>query len=151
MAGQPGACLCPELMDAFFQDRKTELSQMNAIVDMSAETFLRLGALTDWMGPHGARMIHNAEALDTTMRIASTQADLYGVFFNRPRKRVQVRVMEDGRFETRDTAIDRDHALFTLERVRSIVHRYILQGNVKTREGRQHPDRDAQFRYKSVQ
>jgi Rhodopirellula transposase DDE domain len=24
---------------------------------------------------------------------------------------------------------------------------YSLQGNVKTREGRQHPDRDAQFRY----
>jgi len=105
----------------------------------------------DWMGPHGARMIHNAEALDMTMRIASTQADLYGVFFNRPRKRVQVRVMEDGRFETRDTAIDRDHALFTLERARSIVHGYSLQGNVKTHEGRQHPDRDAQFRYKSVQ
>jgi hypothetical protein len=42
VAGQPSACICPELMDAFFQDRKTELSQTNAIVDMSAETFLRL-------------------------------------------------------------------------------------------------------------
>ena len=33
--------------------------------------------------------------------------------------------------------------------VATLLHRlgYSLQGNVKTREGRQHPDRDAQFRY----
>ena len=33
--------------------------------------------------------------------------------------------------------------------VAELLHRldYSLQGNVKTREGRQHPDRDAQFRY----
>ena len=33
--------------------------------------------------------------------------------------------------------------------VADLLHRlgYSLQGNVKTREGRQHPDRDAQFRY----
>ena len=55
------------------------------------------------------------------MRMAGTQADLYGLFFHRPRKRVQVRVMEDGHVETLDTGIDRENALFTLERVRSIV------------------------------
>lgn len=65
--------------------------------------------------------------LSTTMQIASTQADLYGLFFNRPRKRVQVRVMEDAYVETLDAAVDRDHALFTLERVTSIAHGEVPQ------------------------
>jgi len=59
--------------------------------------------------------------LNTTMKIASTQADLYGVFFDRPKKRVQVRVAEDGCLETLDAPVDRDNAIFTLERVRSVV------------------------------
>jgi hypothetical protein len=63
-AGQTSACLCVDLMHAFFQDRKTELSKATAVLDMSAGTFLRLGAVIDWMGPHGAKMIENAAALD---------------------------------------------------------------------------------------
>lgn len=56
-AGQTDACLCVDLMHAFFQDRKTELSKATAVLDMSAGTFLRLGAVIDWMGPHGTKMI----------------------------------------------------------------------------------------------
>jgi hypothetical protein len=63
-AGQGNACLCTQLMDAFFQDRKTDLSKVASILDMSADTFLRLGAVMDWMGPHGAKMIENSTALD---------------------------------------------------------------------------------------
>lgn len=66
-AGQGSACLCVELMHAFFQDRKTELSKSAAVLDMSADTFLRLGAVMDWMGPLGAKMIENAAALDKSI------------------------------------------------------------------------------------
>ena len=45
-----GACLWPELMHAFFQDRKAELSDASPVLDMSASTFCRLGAVMDWMG-----------------------------------------------------------------------------------------------------
>lgn len=51
-------------MHAFFQDRKAELSKATSILDMSAATFFRLGSVIDWMGPHGAKMIENAAALD---------------------------------------------------------------------------------------
>jgi hypothetical protein len=62
--GQGGACLCRQLMDAFFQDPETVLTKATSILDMSADTFLRLGAVMDWMGPHGGKMIQNAVALD---------------------------------------------------------------------------------------
>ncbi len=66
-AGQPNACLCTELVHAFFQDRKTELLKTHSVLDMSAETFFRLGAVMDWMGPHGEKMMQNALALDEAM------------------------------------------------------------------------------------
>jgi hypothetical protein len=69
----------------------------------------------------------NRRGLDRTMRIASTQADLYGLFFNRQRKRVQVLVMEDECVETLDAVVDHDNAVFVLERVRSIAHGEVAQ------------------------
>jgi hypothetical protein len=63
-AGQGSACLCTELMHAFFENRKSEVSKQTSILDMSASTFLRLGSVIDWMGPHGSTMIENAAALD---------------------------------------------------------------------------------------
>ncbi len=61
------ACLSPELMHAFFKNRKTDLSNASAILDMSADTFFRLGAMMDWIRSHGAKMNQNTEALDKTI------------------------------------------------------------------------------------
>lgn len=66
-AGQPSACLCTKLVHAFFQDRKAELSKAHSVLDMSADTFFRLGAVMDWMGPHGAKMMQNAVTLDEAL------------------------------------------------------------------------------------
>jgi hypothetical protein len=66
-AGHPSACLHAEFMHAFFQDRKTELSKSNEVLDLSADTFLRLGHVMDWLGPHSAALVAKAEALDKTI------------------------------------------------------------------------------------
>jgi CRISPR/Cas system-associated exonuclease Cas4 (RecB family) len=46
---------------------------------------------------------------------AFTQADLYGYFFKRPRKRVQLYILENARIETWEKEVDTKNALSTLE------------------------------------
>ncbi len=48
--------------------------------------------------------------LTEDMAKASAQADLYGYFFRRGRKRVQIHLREDGSTETDESAVDRNRA-----------------------------------------
>jgi hypothetical protein len=47
---------------------------------------------------------------------AIAQADLYGYFFRRPHKRVQIEVTEEGRTETIEAPVDESHAIELLTR-----------------------------------
>jgi len=52
--------------------------------------------------------------------VALTQADLYGYFFKRDKKRVQIHVMEDGVTKTWEEKVDKSHAIETLRRFKNI-------------------------------
>jgi CRISPR/Cas system-associated exonuclease Cas4 (RecB family) len=52
--------------------------------------------------------------------VAVAQADLYGYFFERPKKRVQIYVIETGKTITLEVNVDRDNAIKTLLKFRSI-------------------------------
>lgn len=52
--------------------------------------------------------------------VGTTQADLYGMFFARPRKRVQIFIRETGQTETIDSEVDEGRATQTLERFRAV-------------------------------
>lgn len=52
--------------------------------------------------------------------VAFAQADLYGYFFRRPRKRVQIYVREEGRIETWEESVSRRNAEELLERFREL-------------------------------
>lgn len=52
--------------------------------------------------------------------VAFTQADLYGCFFRRPRKRVQIYVMKTGEIYTWEENVDKAHAIETLERFKKM-------------------------------
>jgi hypothetical protein len=51
---------------------------------------------------------------------AFAQADLYGVFFERPNKRVQIHVRDDGVTDTWQEPVDRGNAIDLLRRFRSV-------------------------------
>ncbi|GBE47130.1 hypothetical protein BMS3Bbin12_00284 [bacterium BMS3Bbin12] len=53
--------------------------------------------------------------------IANTQADLYGLFFGRNEKRVQVYIRETGEVITLEGPIDKDRAISTLRKFASVV------------------------------
>jgi len=57
----------------------------------------------------------NRYFLPDALQTAQTQADLYGQFFYRARKRVQVRVLEEGETETIEGNVDQANAVRTLE------------------------------------
>jgi hypothetical protein len=52
--------------------------------------------------------------------VALAQADLYGTFFGRPRKRVQLHIVEEGVTETWASPVDRAAAEAVLERFRGV-------------------------------
>ncbi|RLI44743.1 hypothetical protein DRO64_03535 [Candidatus Bathyarchaeota archaeon] len=52
--------------------------------------------------------------------VALTQADLYGYFFKRNRKRVQIYIMENDMTETFEEKVDKFHAIETLRRFKSV-------------------------------
>ena len=55
-----------------------------------------------------------------TKPVALAQADLYGYFFKRRRKRVQIDILENGETCTIDEPVDRKHALRTLKKFQSL-------------------------------
>jgi hypothetical protein len=59
--------------------------------------------------------------------VAKAQADLYGYFFRRPAKRVQIYVMEDRATSTWQEPIDRAHAERTLEGFRRVEEGHLPQ------------------------
>jgi CRISPR/Cas system-associated exonuclease Cas4 (RecB family) len=52
--------------------------------------------------------------------VAVAQADLYGYFFERPKKRVQIYIVETGKTITREVNVDRENAIRTLSKFQSI-------------------------------
>jgi hypothetical protein len=52
--------------------------------------------------------------------VATAQANLYGLFFDRPGKRVQLYVVEEDATQTWDLAVDRDAAEAALQEFRSV-------------------------------
>jgi hypothetical protein len=65
--GHPSACLHPQFMHAFFQDRKSQMLASGQILDLSAESFLQLGYVMDWLAPHSASLTASSDALDTAI------------------------------------------------------------------------------------
>lgn len=55
-----------------------------------------------------------------TRPIAEAQADLYGMFFRRPAKRIQVRLKESGKILTSESEINLERAVLTLETFREV-------------------------------
>ncbi len=47
--------------------------------------------------------------------VALTQSDFYGYFFNRPRKKVEIEIEEDGSVETFDEPVDKENVIRTLD------------------------------------
>lgn len=62
----------------------------------------------------------NKFLLSFTKPVALAQADLYGYFFGRKSKRVQIYTLEDDRTCTIDEPVDQKHALRTLEKFQSV-------------------------------
>ena len=58
----------------------------------------------------------NVETLGGILKIAETQADIYGFFFRRSRKRVQVYILEAEKLITMDSKVDENNAKETLKR-----------------------------------
>jgi len=52
--------------------------------------------------------------------VASAQADLYGYFFRRQRKRVQIHIVEEKQTETFESNVDVDNALYVLDSFRKV-------------------------------
>lgn len=52
--------------------------------------------------------------------VATTQADIYGMFFERPEKRIQILIREEGYIETIVAPADHARAIATLERFASV-------------------------------
>ncbi len=55
-----------------------------------------------------------------TLRNAKTQADIYGYFFHRDKKRVQVYLKTSGKIITEENGIDKENAEITLERATGV-------------------------------
>ena len=53
--------------------------------------------------------------------VATTQADLYGVFFDRPQKRVEIAIRDEGTIEKIGGSVDHSRAETTLQRFESVV------------------------------
>jgi len=53
--------------------------------------------------------------------VATTQADLYGVFFERPQKRVEITILDEGTVEIMESPVDHGRANTTLEKFASAV------------------------------
>jgi len=56
----------------------------------------------------------------SALPIACAQADLYGCYFGRGRKRVQIHVRDEDAVETLDAAVDKERASLTIERFTNV-------------------------------
>jgi hypothetical protein len=75
LAGQ--AVVSESFMEAYFQDRSHDLSHSSQVLDLSRETFFRLGALVEWVQERHDDIRADAARIDDALRkrLAAFRAD----------------------------------------------------------------------------
>ena len=62
------AVVSNSFMQAYFEDRAHDLSQGSPVLDLSSETFFRLGAVVEWVHEHRDKIRADATRIDDALR-----------------------------------------------------------------------------------
>jgi len=62
------AAVSTSFMEAYFQRRTYDMAQAGGVLDLTSETFFRLGAVVDWVHEHRDTIRADAETIDNELR-----------------------------------------------------------------------------------